>query len=105
MTTPAQPAPGAIKINQLDNVASLLRPVAAGAAVVVASDSGRSEVMAREAIKSGFKIALVDIASGDHVIKYGSSIGSATTPIAAGELVHVHNLAGLRAGGDTGRTG
>jgi len=41
----------------------------------------------------GHKIAVRAIAKGDKVIKYGASIGSATQPISAGDLVHTHNLA------------
>ena len=40
----------------------------------------------------GHKLARGAIAAGDKVVKYGAPIGSATAPIAAGELVHVHNV-------------
>jgi altronate dehydratase len=38
------------------------------------------------------KIAFVDIAEGDPVIKYGEVIGYATVRVKQGEFVHVHNL-------------
>ncbi len=43
-------------------------------------------------IETGHKSALVDIAEGEKVIKYGFPIGHATQPIAKGEHVHTHNL-------------
>ncbi len=42
-------------------------------------------------IPLGHKIALNDLASGDHVIKYGFAIGRTTAPIAKGAHLHVHN--------------
>jgi len=59
-------------------------------------------VIAREPIPSGHKIALVDIALGDPVIKYGSAIGLATTTIHTGAHVHTHNLSSSRGRGDLG---
>jgi altronate dehydratase len=41
----------------------------------------------------GHKVALRDIACGAEVVKYGVVIGTAQADIAAGEHVHVHNLA------------
>lgn len=41
----------------------------------------------------GHKYAIRPIAAGEDVIKYGMSIGHATADIAAGEHVHVHNVA------------
>ncbi|SDQ15449.1 altronate dehydratase family protein [Pseudovibrio sp. Tun.PSC04-5.I4] len=43
-------------------------------------------------IPAGHKIALNNIAQGDHVIKYGASIGKARTAIRCGEHIHSHNL-------------
>lgn len=43
-------------------------------------------------INSGHKYAVRDICAGDRVIKYGFPIGIATRDIAAGELVHTHNI-------------
>ena len=43
-------------------------------------------------IETGHKSALVDIAAGENVIKYGFPIGHATQLIKKGEHVHTHNL-------------
>lgn len=41
----------------------------------------------------GHKLAATAIARGERIIKYGAPIGRATTEIAPGEHVHVHNVA------------
>ncbi len=43
-------------------------------------------------LSTGHKVALVDIATGSPIIKYGYPIGYATADIRAGEKVHTHNL-------------
>ena len=83
-------------ISPADNVATALEALARGE-VVTARD--RSLVVA-EAIPRGHKIALADIAGGAPVVKYGSPIGVASSPIAAGTHVHTHNLASARGRGD-----
>lgn len=98
-------AASAIKLAPTDNVATMVSAAADGQPVTVNAGDGRSQINAAEDIPFGFKIAVAEIAAGDQVYKYGASIGQATSDIAVGTLVHVHNLAGLRAGGDTGRTG
>ena len=40
----------------------------------------------------GFKIARFDIAPSDKVLKYGAVIGSATSVIRCGDIVHLHNM-------------
>ena len=49
-------------------------------------------LQANGTIPAGHKMALRDIAQGEHVIKYGHIIGRATRDIAQGEWVHSHNL-------------
>ena len=71
-----------------DNVAVAARPIPKGFALTV---GGRS-VEVREPITLGHKVALVDIAIGEPVRKYGQIIGFASKPIPRGGWVHVHNL-------------
>jgi altronate dehydratase small subunit len=40
----------------------------------------------------GHKIACQPITKGQKILKYGAPIGSATTDIAVGEHVHLHNI-------------
>ncbi|MBJ2067988.1 UxaA family hydrolase [Serratia odorifera] len=76
-----------IKIHSLDNVAVALQDLDAG------------ETLTQEAIAltlpqpvvRGHKFALVPIAAGEMIIKYGLPIGHALTAIAPGEHIHSQN--------------
>ena len=46
-----------------------------------------------EAIQLGHKVARHALRPGDKVLRYGAPIGTITTPVAAGALIHTHNLA------------
>jgi SAF domain len=85
---PAVVAPRFIRIHRDDNVLTVAAPIAAGQTYPV----GDTSVVAGEPIAVGFKIAAQAIPAGAKVIKYGAVIGSATCDIAAGEVVHTHNL-------------
>ena len=87
-------------ISPSDNVATALEALAAGTTVPVHGASLRVV----EAVPRGHKIALRDIPAGAAVIKYGSTIGKASAPIAAGTHVHTHNLASERGRGDLARS-
>ena len=77
-----------IKINQEDNVAVALRPIAQGEELAI----GDVSVVAAQEIPQGHKIALKPIKAGEKVVKYGFSIGFAKEDIGTGQWVHVHNL-------------
>lgn len=77
-----------IKINQEDNVAVALRPVAKGETIV----AGDFSVTTLEEIPQGHKVALKPIKAGGEVVKYGFRIGFAKEDIETGAWVHVHNL-------------
>ncbi len=78
----------ALRITASDSVATLLGAAAAGETV----EAGDDHVVAAGAVPKGHKIALVDLAARDPVIKFGFPIGHATRSIARGEHVHSHNL-------------
>lgn len=78
----------ALKINEKDNVAVATQFIRKGTPVVVSS---AKLFNAAEDIKVGHKTALVPIASGERVFRYGEPIVQATQDIAQGECVHVHN--------------
>lgn len=59
---------------------------------VVTADDSSFKLKARMDVPIGHKVALVDVKTGDTVIKYGQDIGKAVANIAKGEHVHVHNL-------------
>ena len=88
----------AIVIHEKDTVAVALEKLPAGIEVSVAIGEGRTKVKLVADIPLGHKFALLDIPKGTPVIKYGEPIGLATSAIAAGEHVHVHNLTGQNQG-------
>lgn len=77
-----------IKINENDNVAVALEVLLANTTVRV----GDAEVTTTAEIPAGHKFALVDIAEGTPVVKYGFRIGNATAAIKKGDWIHTHNL-------------
>ena len=50
------------------------------------------KIKALDAIPIGHKVALLNIANGETIMKYGHSIGKAVSDIGKGHHVHVHNL-------------
>jgi len=59
---------------------------------VVTEDNSDFTLVAKHDVPIGHKVALVDLAEGDTVIKYGEDIGRMVAAAAKGEHVHVHNL-------------
>ena len=88
-------APSTILLSADDNVAVACRAIEAGTCVEIASQT----LVTRNAIASGHKLAVQAIAKGAIVRKYGQPIGVASVDIAAGDHVHVHNLAMVSASG------
>ena len=86
-----QPAPSAFQVHASDNVATLLAETAAGASLAIVGSASKACLTAHEQIALGHKVALVPIAEGEPVIKFGVVIGVAMRPIAPGEWVHLHN--------------
>lgn len=71
-----------------------LEPGLVKGAVLASNRDISAEV--RHAVPLGHKFALADRGAGDDVLEYGVRIGVATTAIAAGDYVHVHNLRSAR---------
>jgi altronate hydrolase len=65
-----------------------LGPLAPGESV----NAGGRAVVVRNPIPGGHKLALVSLAPGEEVIKYGFRIGLASVPVEAGAWIHSHNL-------------
>ena len=81
-------APLAIRVASEDDVAVVLRDMAAGEAV----DVGGERIVLRDAVPTGHKFAVRDVSEGEPVRRYRAVIGLATRPIAVGEHVHSHNV-------------
>jgi len=86
----------ALVISARDNVATALQPLEAGQVITLGNES----ITVAEQTPRGHKIALRLIRKGEAVVKYGSTIGTATGDIPPGAHVHTHNVASGRGRGD-----
>lgn len=77
-----------LRINEKDNVAVALNDIVAGEKLTI----GKQDIIAREKIPQGHKIALYSIACDAEIVKYGYVIGRAKADIEPGAWVHSHNL-------------
>jgi altronate dehydratase small subunit len=82
-------------IDGRDTVGVALVELSPGALITFADMNGQ-RVVTREPIPFGHKVALAPMRRGEHVIKYGASIGVAHCDIQPGDHVHVHNLKSVR---------
>ncbi len=88
-TGPSQSTdPRLLRLDPNDNVAVATTTIEAGESVTI---DGRP-VKLPDRVPTGHKLALLPIAAGEKVIKYGSPIGSATCDVGPGDYVHIHNL-------------
>lgn len=71
-------------VNKEDNVGVALQDLKAG--------YSENEVVLKEDVAFGHKVALCDLRAGDSLIKYGNEIGRAKKDIKQGQHVHTHNL-------------
>ncbi len=80
--------PRLLRLDPNDNIAVATTTLEAGEAVTI---DGRP-VTLPDRVPTGHKLALLPIAAGEKVIKYGSPIGSAMCDIRPGDYIHTHNL-------------
>lgn len=86
---PTQPTdPRILQISPEDNVGVATETIRAGESVKIGGES----IVIADRVPTGHKLALVPIAGGEKVVKYGFPIGSATADIRPGEYIHTHNL-------------
>src|SRR5690606_30395275 len=71
-------------LNGADNVAVALATLEVGA------DTAQ-QIKVRQRVPKGHKFALMPLAAGEPVVKFGQIIGFASKPIEAGDWVHEHN--------------
>ncbi len=92
----------ALKVDDRDNVATIFaNGITDGTAVRMTDKKGATELITVHGdVPYGHKIAVKDISKGEHIFKYGESIGAAETDIRKGDWVHVHNMEALRGRGD-----
>lgn len=82
----------ALLLNAKDNVVTCVADVPRGTEVVYRKGEELCTLLAEENIPYCHKIALVDVAKGEDIIKYGESIGKMTADVRKGHLVNHFNL-------------
>lgn len=84
--------------HEADNVGVAVEDIAAGSEVLGRFRDQPQEMRFTmvEDVPLGHKVATRSIVSGEGVVEYGVIIGLATSDIAVGQSVHVHNLKGQR---------
>lgn len=91
----------ALVLHADDHVATAVAVLSVGQQVRIRTSDGTvTQVTVREAIRYGHKFAVTAITAGEHIRKYGESIGTATRAIERGEHVHTHNVESRRGRGD-----
>jgi len=76
------------RINPRDNVLVVCKRLNEGDMLEI----GGQQIVVSHALGLGHKVAAVALKAGDPVVKFGLPIGVATTAIAAGEHIHLHNM-------------
>ena len=76
----------AIRLNSGDNVAVALREIASGIALP------DSNVVTRDIVPAGYKVAMQDISQDEPILKYRITVGFAKTDLPAGTMLHSHNV-------------
>ena len=79
-----------------DNVVTMIRQLNAGEAIEVDG----VKIKANQDIPVYHKIAIEEIKTGETVVKYGESIGTASCDFHIGDWVHTQNLESGRGRGD-----
>jgi altronate hydrolase len=77
-----------IQINENDNVVVALTDLPKGEVILV----GNKEIILKEEVKRGHKIAITDIKVNENIIKYGFPIGHSIVDVAKGQWIHTHNI-------------
>ncbi|NIQ38495.1 MAG: D-galactarate dehydratase [Proteobacteria bacterium] len=90
----------AVIIHPSDNVATALQVIPQGTCIFLKKGGKAWRIVVCEEIPMGHKFSLSRVEKGGRIIKYGETIGIATTHIDIGYHVHIHNLESRRGRGD-----
>ncbi|MFR6448419.1 MAG: UxaA family hydrolase [Peptoniphilus grossensis] len=82
----------ALKVDDKDNVVTVLSQVEKGETVNYLDNEDTKEVVAQNDIPIYHKIAIKDIKMDEDIVKYGEHIGRASQDIIKGSHVHTHNI-------------
>lgn len=87
-------------LHSSDNVATVLGGDIVPGEVLPLRGTSAGILDTEAEIPDGHKFALVDIAAGEPVVKYGARIGRMTAAVRKGHHVHIHNMESQRGRGD-----
>ncbi|TBL75112.1 UxaA family hydrolase [Paenibacillus thalictri] len=104
MAAPIAAGADALVMDTNDHVATAIKDLQAGSTVTFRVGDEAKQLTLQEPVPFGHKFAILDIAPGTDVRKYGEVIGRTTIAISAGYHVHVHNVEGIRGRGDQAKT-
>lgn len=91
----------AMIIDKRDHVATCIAQVKRGETVELMLNGRKTKkIKAKQNIPYAHKICIKPMKKGEHCLKYGLSIGSATKDIQIGDYIHVHNIESNRGRGD-----
>lgn len=77
-------------IDHRDNVATALEDIDPG--MVTLAGDANGEILVKEMIPRGHKVAMREISKDEVVIKHGHPVAVAIRTISPGEWVHTHNV-------------
>lgn len=95
--------PRALVLNESDNVATLIDSGKAGDACALQGEA-KGTVKLLADVPFGHKICIKETSAGQDILKYGTVIGKASSPIQPGAHVHIHNVESARGRGDQARS-
>ncbi len=88
-------------IDKQDHVATCISAIKRGETVELMINGKKTKkIKATQNIPYAHKICVKAMKKGDHCLKYGLSIGSATKEAKVGDYIHVHNIESNRGRGD-----
>jgi len=87
-------------MDENDNVGIIKQAIRKGRKIDIKGTQLEGVIEIKEDIPFGFKVAIRNIQKDEKILKFGEAIGVASVAIEKGEMVHVHNIEGLRGRGD-----
>lgn len=87
-------------MDENDNVGIIKQAIRKGRKIDIKGAQLEGVIEIKEDIPFGFKVAIRNIQKDEKILKFGEAIGVASVAIEKGEMVHVHNIEGLRGRGD-----
>jgi altronate dehydratase small subunit len=87
-------------MDENDNIGVIKQAVQKGLKIDIKGTRLEGVIEIKEDIPFGFKVAVRNIKKDEKILKFNEPIGVASVAIEKGEMVHVHNIEGLRGRGD-----